>query len=145
MADKILYGSTDIPTKFLDLGDSHAQVIAGKDDGPSWSSSWGIAGAPFTSSNQSAGAASVTDQPVSGKRLVIDDLFVSTDTDLALTFLEETSGTVILGPCYLSANFAGQIFTPRGKRRLPTANKRLQVLASAPGNITVLAGYPSED
>jgi|SRR5579872_1267922 len=114
------------------------------DSGPGWTSSHGVSGVPFTSADQHSAAASVTDAPSSGKKLVITDLFFSTDTQMSVTFKEETSATVIAGPFYVTANFAGQ-FTPRGKLwKLATANKKLQVITSVAGNIMVDAGYYSE-
>lgn len=113
------------------------------DAGPSWTSVWGVSGVPFTSADQHSAVASVTDVPTSGQKLCIDDLIFSTDTAMNVTFKEETSGTVVFGPWYLPANTTIQV-TPRGKKKLPTANKKLQVITSVAGNITVQAGYHSE-
>ena len=55
---------------------------------------------------------------------------------------EETTGTV-LASIYLPANGSAQI-TPRGKLKLATADKKLQVITSAAGNIAVTAFYHSE-
>lgn len=115
-----------------------------KDDGPNWTTVWGVAGVPFTSSDQHSAAASVTDAPTSGQHLVIDDLIFSTDTAMNVTLKCETSGAVIAGPFYVPANFVGQL-TPRGKgQKLATADKKLQVITSVAGNIMVLVGYHSE-
>ena len=76
--------------------------------------------------------------------LVITDLVVSVGTDMSVTFKEETSGTVIFGPWYCAANSGPIQFTPRGKKKLPTMDKKLQVITSAAGNITVSASYYSE-
>lgn len=114
-----------------------------QDGGPSWTDSIGVNGAAFTSANQSASAAAVTDAPTPGKALVVTDLFVSTDTALTMTFTEESSNTVKL-KAYLPANFAGQIWTPRGKFKLSDVNRRLFVQTSASGNIAVTAVYHSE-
>lgn len=118
--------------------------IVAKDAGPSWTSVWGVAGVPFNSADQSGGVASVTDAPTAGQKLVIDDLLISVDTDMSVTFKEETSGTILLGPLYFSANNGVQQVTARGKLKLPTADKKLQVITSASGHITVSAGYHSE-
>jgi hypothetical protein len=98
---------------------------------------------PFTSADQHSAVASVTDAPTTGQNLVIDDLVISVDTAMTVTFKEETSGTVIRGPLYLAANTVTQI-TLRGKTKLPTANKKLQVITSVAGNIMVEATYHSE-
>lgn len=102
---------------------------------------WGVAGAPFTSADQSSAAASVTDAPRSGECLVIEGLTIAVGTTMTVTLKEETSGDVILGPLYILANTS--IHIPFG-RKLPTAGKKLQVLTSASGNVMVLAGYRSE-
>ena len=115
------------------------------DSGPAWISKWGVSGSPFTSADQHSAVASVTDAPTSGKKLCIDDLIISVDTTMSVTFKEETSGTVIAGPYYLWANSGPIQVTTRGKLKLPTADKKLQVITSVAGNIMVQASYHSED
>jgi hypothetical protein len=105
-------------------------------------SKWGVAGVPFTSADATT-AASVTDAPRTGECIVIDDMIISVDTEMSVTLLEETSGTVMAGPFYLPASGTIQV-TLRGKKKLPTAGKKLQVDAGAAGNISVLVGYHSE-
>lgn len=87
-------------------------------------------------------AADLTAAPTSGQKIVVSDLFVSADTAMRLDFLEETSGTVILS-LYLTASGWGQA-TPRGKLKLPTADKKLRVQASAAGNVRIMCLYRSE-
>lgn len=118
-------------------------IGATSDAGPSWTSVWGVAGVPFASADQHSVVASVTDAPTSGQKLCIDDLIVSVDTAMNVTFKEETSGTVMFGPWYLPANTTLQV-TLRGKKKLATADTKLQVITSVAGNITVQAGYHSE-
>lgn len=119
-------------------------VISTKDDGPAWVSAHGVTAAPFTSADQHSGPASVTDAPTSGEKIVVTDIFFSTDTAMSVTFKCETTGAVITGPYYVPANFAGQL-TPRGKAwKLATADKKLQVITSISGNIMVDAHYYSE-
>jgi hypothetical protein len=105
-------------------------------------SSFGIAGARFTSADQSGGVAAVTAAPTSGQYLVITDIFVSVETAMRVDFSVETTGTIHFS-FYLPANGAMQI-TPRFKFKLPTADKKLMVRTSAEGNITVTVGYYSE-
>lgn len=112
--------------------------------GPDWTSLWGVLGLPFTSADQHAAAASVTDVPVVGQRLEIDDIFMSADTAMNVTFKEETSGTVVFGPIYLAANTPFSLGM-RGRRKLPLINTRLQVITSVAGNITVSVGYHSTE
>lgn len=119
------------------------KFVGGIDAGYGWPSTWGVSAVPFTSADQHSAVASVTDSPGTGLKLVIDDIFVSVDTAMNVIFKEETSGTVIAGPFYLPANGTMQI-TPRGKKKLPVAAKKLQVITSVSGNIMVDVGYHSE-
>lgn len=117
-------------------------VGATMDAGPAQVTLFGLAGVRFTSANQSASAASVTDAPVVGQKLVITDIIVSVEVAMRVDFKEETSGTILLS-LYLPANGSGQI-TPRSKLKLATINKKLQVQTSVAGNIAVTAFYYSE-
>lgn len=110
--------------------------------GKAWTSVKGVSDAPFTSSDAQA-AASVTDAPATDEKLVVDQIIVSVGAAMNVTFKEETSGTAILGPLYMAANTTLAI-KPEGKVKLATANKKLQVQASAAGAISVLALYHSE-
>lgn len=104
--------------------------------------SLGLSGARFTSADQSASAASVTDAPSSGKKLVIVDCWVSVGSAMRVDLKEETSGTVIAS-FYMSANSSIN-FVCRGKVKLATADKKLQIQTSASGNVAVTANYYSE-
>jgi hypothetical protein len=115
--------------KTFDVGAAHVQSI-------------GVAGVAFTSADVSTPAA-VTDSPGANYKLVIDDLIVSTDTALTISFTEETSGDLIWRQ-YMAAASTIQI-TPRGKLKLAVAAKKLLVGASAAGNVAVTAIYHSED
>ena len=113
-----------------------------KDGGPAWTTVRGVGGVPVTLADMTT-ATAVTDAPTTGQKLVIDDILVSTDTAMNVTFIEETSLTVIRGPIYLGANTTTQT-TLRGLTKLPVANKKLMCEASVAGNITVEVGYHSE-
>lgn len=113
-----------------------------QDDGPSWTSVFGVAGARFTSADQSAAVASVTDAPTSTQKLVITDVLVSVGSAIRVDLKEETSGTIIAS-LYLAANSVMQ-WTPRSKLKLATADKKLQVQTSGAGNVAVTAHYYSE-
>lgn len=115
-----------------------------KDNGPHWTSVHGVTSVPFASADATS-IVSVTDAPTSGLKLVITDLFVSVGaTAMNLIFKCETSAAIIAGPFYLAANTTQQ-FTPRSKGwKLATVDKKLQVIASAAGNIMVDAHYYSE-
>lgn len=71
--------------------------------------------------------------PSSGQKIVLVDLLVSCASDLVLTFKEETSGTTLFA-IDLAAKTPFQ-FTPRSRLKLPTADKRIYVEASASGTV----------
>jgi hypothetical protein len=112
------------------------------DAGASWTTSVGVTGAAVTSADASAADAAVTDAPTSGQKIVVDDIICSSDTKLALSFKEETSGT-LLAKIFLPADGSAQL-TTRGKLKLATADRKLVVRASAAGNIAVTVLYHSE-
>lgn len=120
-------------------------IGATRDAGPSWTSVHGVASVPFTSADAQT-AAAVTDAPTGGQKLVITDLFVSNNSAVAIqfTFVEETSATVITGPFSLAAGTSAQYTTRSKAWKLPVADKKLMVDASAAGNIMVDAHYYSE-
>lgn len=109
----------------------------------SFAESFGVAGAMFTSADQSGAAAAVTDAPSAGKKLVITDIIISVgDTGQTVTLTEQTSGTV-KGKYYVPANTT--ITIPfKGKFKLDTADKKLMVQTSVTGNVAVGALYYSE-
>ena len=112
------------------------------DSGPSWPTLLGIAGARFTSADQSATPAAVHTAPGAGLKAVITDLIVSVGTAMTVTFTEETAGTVLF-TLYIAANSVVQI-TPRAKLKLSTAVKRLMVQTSVAGNISVTPFFFTE-
>lgn len=116
--------------------------VATKDAGAAWASVLGVAGVAFTSADATT-AAAVTDAPTGGQKLVITDIIVSSDTAMFLIFHEESTAGTIIWKVFLPANGSAQ-FTPRGKIKLPTVDKKLMVDASAAGNISVTALYYSE-
>lgn len=115
--------------------------LSGTDNGPAWTSTWGVTNAPVQSADMTS-IADVTAAPTSGQKLVITDVLVSTDTSMKLTFTEETSGTVMFS-MYVSAYGPAQV-TFRGKRKLATADKKLRCTASVAGNVSIIVGYYSE-
>lgn len=103
---------------------------------------YGLGCSRFQSANQSAAAASVTDAPHAGEKIVVIDVVVSVDTAMTVNFIDQVSGTVMM-TLYLAANTAGLI-GPLGPWKLPSANSRLQVRTSVAGNIAVTVFYKSE-
>lgn len=112
------------------------------DAGPAWTTSRGVSGARVTSADASGGVISVTDAPTTGQKIVISDIELSVDTTMRVDFKEETTGTVI-NSIYMVANSSVNLVT-RGKKKLVTANKKLQVITSVAGNISVNVLYYSE-
>lgn len=110
--------------------------------GPSWTRVLGVSGAHVASADASGAAASVTDAPTAGQKIVVHHINVSVDTTLRVDFKEETSGTIFLR-LYMLANTTMQI-PLNGMLKLATADKKLQVQTSAAGNISVTAIYHSE-
>ena len=133
----------------VDIGDVDVTSIAAgtnsiggtKDNGPHWTSVFGVSGAVVTSADAST-ATAVTDAPTAGQKLVITDIFFSVGSAMTVAFEIETAGTEYL-VFYCAANTAYQ-YTPRSKFKLGTADKKLMVDTSAAGNISVLVSYYSE-
>lgn len=115
--------------------------LASTDNGPAWTSSFGVTGSAVQSANIT-GTTVITDVPTSGQKLVITDVLLSTDTAMNILLAEETSGMPI-AKIYLPTNGTVQ-WTPRSKMKLPTANKRLTAKASVTGNVGITAQYYSE-
>lgn len=125
------------------LGAGSNIIGATKDAGANWTAGNGIAGARFTSADQSAAAAVVTSAPTSGQKLVITDLIISVDTAMRVDFSVESSAGTVIESIYMAANSTVNLVT-RSKRKLATADKKLAVRTSASGNISVNAFYYSE-
>lgn len=117
-----------------------------QDGGSAFSDTHGVGSpaVPFTSANASGSDAAVTNAPASGKKIVISDLVVSVDTDMTVTFKEETTGTVIAGPFYMAARSTMQVTTRSGALRAYTSDKKITVRTSTTGNISVDCHYHSE-
>ena len=134
-----------LPNGNANIGDVDvASIAAGtniigatKDAGANWTSVY-----TYTTSADMSTAAAISAAPPAQQYIVIDDIFFSTDTAMNFEFEEETSGTVLF-KVYLTANSAMQ-FTPRGKVKLPTANKKVFGDASASGNVAITLVYHYE-
>jgi hypothetical protein len=109
------------------------------DGGPGWVQQLGVNGAPVTSADASSTPLVITDAPHSGKRIVLDDLELSVDTKMTLT-LRTVSDHQIIGYYHLAADSFIQV-TTRGLKRAPAANRALELLASAAGNVWATALY----
>lgn len=116
---------------------SNQSAIPTNDNGPAWTPAY-----LHTASADATGGADLTADPTTGQKIVIDDIIVSVDTAMWVLFEEETSGTDII-KLYMSANSTAQI-TPRGRIKLPAADRKLRLDTSAAGNIAVTVCYHSE-
>lgn len=114
-----------------------ATIGATMDAGPAWTPAY-----LHTASADGSSGADATAAPTSGQKIVIDDIIVSTGAALTVTFEEETSGTDVL-ILYMAANGIAQV-TPRGKIKLPVADKKLRVKTSGAGAVAVTICYHSE-
>lgn len=119
-----------------------AAAVPTSDAGSAFTDLNGVAGARFTSADQSGAVASVSDAPTSGQKLVITDCVISVDTAMRVDFSVESSATVI-ETVYMAANSTVNLVT-RAKWKLPTVNKKLQIQTSVAGNISVNPRYHSE-
>lgn len=129
----------EVPQRMYDLGDgTYAAAVGSAEAFEGWYAGvW-----TTTSSADASGGVDVTAAPTAGEKLVVDDVLASSAAALALTFSEETSGTVVF-VLYLAAGSTAQ-FAPRGKLKLATADKKLRVTASGAGQISVTVLYHSE-
>ena len=112
------------------------------DNGPAWTSVWGVSNAPVTSADMSGAAVAVIDAPTAGLKFVITDIVVTAAAAMLFTFTEETSG-LVLAYASVAANGTAQV-TPRSKRKTAVAVKRVMCQSSAAGNVSVLVGGYTE-
>ena len=137
--DSLLSPYVSIQAAGTDLGldaSGNLETVA-VDAGISHTSTW-----THTASADMSSTAALTAAPTTGQYIVVDDVLFSTDTEMNFTFEIETAGTdnVIV---YVAANTTIQ-FTPRGKWKLATADKKLHGKASAAGNVAITVWYHSE-
>lgn len=117
-------------------------IVPTYDAGPYNVGSFGVTGSAAVIANITGTPTAITDVPTSGQKLVITDVLLSTDTAMNILLQEETS-LLTIAKIFLPANGTVQ-WTPRGKVKLPTANKRLVAKASVAGNLGVTTNYYSE-
>lgn len=113
------------------------------DGGPAWTSVWGVSNAPVTSADMSGSDADLTAAPTSGQKWVITDVIISADAAMTVRIKEETSGTIMFSVVFGTGGGFAQ-FTPRGKRKLAVADKKLVGRTTAAGNVSILVGGYSE-
>ena len=121
------------------MTETHYQVTKGfsRDAGPYWTATQKYA----TSADASSTALAITNAPTAGMVCVIDDMLVSTDTDLTLTI--RTTGLTAFAKLYCFAYVPLQI-TFRNGLRSPTVSQAVEILASAAWNIATTVSYHSE-
>lgn len=101
----------------------------------------GVAGARFTSADQSAAAAAITDAPTGGQKIVLENILISVEDAQTITLSEETSGTV-LATLFMAADTHFHYNPTRLK--LATADKKIMIQSSQAGNIAATPLYHSE-
>lgn len=116
---------------------SNQSAIPTSDNGPAWTPAY-----LHTASADATGIVDVTAAPTSGQKIVVDDIIVSVGAAMTLTFEDETAGTDLL-VLYMEANSTAQV-TPRGRIKLPVADKKLRMDSSAAGAVAVTVCYHSE-
>lgn len=102
----------------------------------------GVGGAAVVTADASLGVP-VTDAPTGGQHIVVDEIIISTGTpNLTVDFIEETTNTILFH-LFLTNNGA---INPIGNDRvkLPTADKRLFMKASAAGALGCTVFWYSE-
>jgi hypothetical protein len=88
------------------------------------------------SADMSGAGADVSAAPGGGLKLVVHEIIISSAAAISVVLKEETSGTVIFGPYYMSVN--STIHLSRNRlAKLPTAVKKLRAVASGAGAVTV--------
>jgi hypothetical protein len=127
-----------VPHHNIDVIAAGTNTIGGtRDAGPAWTSAY-----LHVASADASGGADLTAAPTAGQKICIDDVIISVGAALTVTLEEETSGADV-AIFYMAANSTIQI-TPRGKIKLPTADKKLRLDTSGAGNIAVTVTYHSE-
>jgi len=107
------------------------------DSGPAWTSAY-----QHTASADASAGADATAAPTAGQKIVVDDIILSTGVALTVTFEDESAGTDLL-VLYMPANGAAQV-TPRGRIKLPVADKKLRIKTSGAGAVACTVCYHSE-
>lgn len=97
-----------------------------------------------TNSANMTTAADISPSPTGGQKIVLADVLISVDTDMSVTLREATSNTVVAGPYYIAAYSVVQITTRSRHLKLPVADRKLQGITSASGNITIETWVYSE-
>ena len=137
-----LYPSTAVVGHVI--GNASTAITGGNyDAGPIWATKHKIT----NSSDMSAGAL-ITNAPTTTLKIRITDLLISPDGAMSITLREETTGTtgtIVGGPYYLSADSVVQI-TTRGdmwgaSSDGPAADKAIQAVASTSGYVTLEAWW----
>ena len=88
-------------------------------------------------------ATAITAAPTSGQKWAITDIFIAAVAACEVHLEEETSTTVIFGPVPLAANGWIQ-FKPRGKLKLPTADRKVLLHSSTSDHVTCQISAVSE-
>lgn len=131
--DQVTANANEVVVKSITAGSSV------QDGGPAAGA--GTMQAPFHGDFSTA--ADVSTAPTTGQKWVVTDIFISTAAAAEVSLKEETSGTVVFGPILMPANGYAQ-FTPRGKLKLPTADRKVQGFSSTNDHVTFQLSCVSE-
>jgi hypothetical protein len=85
----------------------------------------------------------VTPAPTTGQYLIVDDIVMSSDAALNVTFSREDANSTAVMKIYMPANGTVQI-TPRGMLKISTVTKKLNAKTSAAGNVSLTVFTHSE-
>lgn len=137
VASNILDGGLP-DTSANDLAHIHANTNnIGLDLGPGWT-----VVSKYTTSADMTTAAPIVNMPVSGQKIVADDIIISTDTTMVFTVQMETSETVLTA-VKVTANYPFA-WSPRNGLRGDAIDKRLYGKASTSGNVYITVLWHSE-
>jgi len=101
---------------------------------------WAVGDTVVTSADATAGA-DLSAAPTSTMKIVIDDLEISVGTAMTITIQEETTNTVLY-KWFMTANSSVVLSSKNGKQ-LPSADKKVRVVASVSGNVFAHCSYHS--
>ncbi len=125
---------------YLIFSGSVASAASTKDAGTAYTTVIGVSGATVATTDNTLTA--VTDAPTSGQKIVVDDVIVSVDAACNLLFEIETTGTDLFRLAFAGAGSVQ--FTPRGKLKIATVDKKMTSKASTTVNAWITVLYHSE-
>lgn len=108
------------------------------ESGPSWSPL-----SKYVTSTDASSGVDITDPSIPSKRIVVDDLIISSAAAVEFTLKNKRSASVIAS--FLMAVNTTLILKPRNKFRAIDLDDTLQLVASGAGNVRVYCSWHYED